>query len=114
MTFLTRTADGKVVVYSRTTGQSFERWPVDAREMLASGDYTQRPPGDSAPEPDPAQSPAVDPVPHVTAANALTESVSPTGAPLSIAPPEGVSAAAPVQLPTGRTPRAAKSVTPTI
>lgn len=36
----TRTADGKVVLYFRETGERFERWSVDAREMLATGAYT--------------------------------------------------------------------------
>lgn len=32
-------ADGKVLVRERATGQESNAWPVDARELLASGEY---------------------------------------------------------------------------
>ena len=87
------------------TGERIERWPVDARELIRSGAYTaDDPQGDSrasaaasvsaTPDPD-------DPVPHVTRAKASVEAQSPTGAPLVIAPADGVSPAAPVQMPSG-------------
>ena len=38
-----RTHEGKWVLYHGATGHRLERWPVDAREMLASGDYTADP-----------------------------------------------------------------------
>lgn len=34
---------GKVHLYDRITGQRLERWPVDARELLATGGYTTDP-----------------------------------------------------------------------
>lgn len=90
------------------TGERIERWPVDARELIRSGAYTaDDPQGDSrdraaasvsaTPDPEPSS----DPVPHVTRAKASVEAQSPTGAPLVIAPADGVSLAAPVQMPSG-------------
>ena len=38
-----RTPDGKVVLFLKSTGQRFERWPVDAREMMNTGDYSHAP-----------------------------------------------------------------------
>lgn len=35
----TRTPEGKVVVVECATGYRFERWPVDARDMIESGCY---------------------------------------------------------------------------
>jgi hypothetical protein len=40
MMFSTFLETGKVVVYDRATGQRLERWPVDARELLATGGFT--------------------------------------------------------------------------
>jgi hypothetical protein len=39
-----RTADGMAIVYHRTTGEQFIRWPIDAREMIESGHYSAAPP----------------------------------------------------------------------
>ncbi|WP_373069755.1 hypothetical protein [Gemmatimonas sp.] len=44
---------GKWVLYDRTTGAAFWRWPVDAREMLATGAYTVDPPSLDATPVDP-------------------------------------------------------------
>jgi hypothetical protein len=114
-----RTPEGKVVLFRESDGQRFERWPVDARGMMASGEYTYTEPplsdahslikddgiatalASGAPIPVPG---APDPVPHVTQANAQNAAQSPTGAPLIVSPTSGVQAAAPVQLPTGRVP----------
>lgn len=38
--FSTFSPEGKVVLYDRATGQRLERWPVDARELLATGGFT--------------------------------------------------------------------------
>lgn len=35
--------EGKVALFDRATGQRLERWPVDARELLATGAYTTDP-----------------------------------------------------------------------
>lgn len=106
---LERTPEGKVVLYRTSDGQRFVRWPIDARDMLASGEYTAVPP--NAPGQDsstsdtatvtPAQEyGAVDPVPHVAEALALSAAQSPTGAPLVVAPNDGPPPVArPVQLP---------------
>lgn len=34
---------GRVTLYDRISGQRLERWPVDARELLATGGYTTDP-----------------------------------------------------------------------
>lgn len=41
---------GKHVLYRRVDGQRIERWPVDARAILATGDYVTSPP-DISPAP---------------------------------------------------------------
>lgn len=40
----TTVPQGMVVVYARDTGAAVVRWPVDARELLASGGFTADPP----------------------------------------------------------------------
>lgn len=49
---------GQVVLYDRATGQRLERWPVDARELLATGGFT-------VDTPNPEASPHATPVPPV-------------------------------------------------
>jgi hypothetical protein len=39
-----RTPEGKWAIYHAVTGQQIERWPVDARGMLATGEYVSEPP----------------------------------------------------------------------
>ena len=34
---------GKVIVIHTETGEEHERWPIDAREMIATGEYEQKP-----------------------------------------------------------------------
>lgn len=46
--FTTFSPEGKVVVYDRATGQRLERWPVDARELLATGGFTADTPNPEA------------------------------------------------------------------
>ncbi len=58
----------KVLVYHKETGEAFERWPIDAREMLAEGSYQMHPPGTEAPEPQHEEQ-----QPHVKAAEALAD-----------------------------------------
>ncbi len=77
----------KVIVYRLKDGEAFVRWPVDAREMLATGDYTTEDPsvqgepskgeeaGEKVAEP-------VDPVPHVAAAKKAAEAEHSPGVPL--------------------------------
>ena len=89
---------GKVLLKHDKTGEEFERWPVDAREMMATGEYTQvmghadpvirprndeaefhkgsgsddsTPPSDTAVVGDEDSGP--DPVPHKTAAEKALE-----------------------------------------
>jgi hypothetical protein len=45
---LPRNPEGKVVVFHRVTGERFERWPVDAREMIQMGEYRVTPPTETA------------------------------------------------------------------
>jgi hypothetical protein len=49
--FTTFSPEGKVVLYDRATGQRLERWPVDARELLATGGFTADTPIPEAPTP---------------------------------------------------------------
>jgi hypothetical protein len=93
-----RTPEGKVILFRISTGDAFERWPVDARDMLATGDYTT----------DPPKTATADAVPVDTAASPVLP-VSPTLSPEleAIVGPTKVSAtpaspAAPVVLPKGR------------
>lgn len=70
---------GMAVLYRISTGERFERWPVDAREMMATGDYTtQSPDGPEAPAEAPTEAPT-DPVPHVTQAEALNKAATAPG-----------------------------------
>ena len=68
---------GKWVLFSKETGERFERWPIDGKAMLACGAYTRDVPGTGetagplpvSPGLNPASiTPGVDPVPHVAAA----------------------------------------------
>jgi len=43
-----RTPEGMDVLYEASTGRRRRFWPVDARDHLASGDYTAVPPGGAA------------------------------------------------------------------
>ena len=38
-----KTAQGKVAIYNVETGERVERWPVDARGMIASGEFSATP-----------------------------------------------------------------------
>ena len=75
-----------MVVFERATGRRLERWPVDARAMLASGDCTATPledgagadpTADAAPQPPAAEAPAFVDVPSAS-------SVHPLGVPLVV------------------------------
>jgi hypothetical protein len=106
MTTFARTPEGKVVLFRTSTGDRFERWPVDARDMLASGDYTLGEPS----APPVATAPVAASAP-VTLAGAPTQNpVAPSlppeveaviGKPVTVAA-ETASRAAPVQIPSGR------------
>lgn len=48
-----RTREGKWAIYHAVTGQQIERWPVDARAMLATGEYVAVPPSGASPLPPP-------------------------------------------------------------
>lgn len=84
-----RTPEGKVVLIRASTGERFERWPVDAREMLATGEYTQG-------QPDPAPPPAVLGIPQ------LPKEIAP-GVPAVYTHARDAAPAVPFQMPTGRT-----------
>ena len=58
----------KVLIFHKETGEAFERWPIDAREMLAQGSYQMHPPGEEAPEPEYEEQQD-----HVKAAEALVD-----------------------------------------
>lgn len=85
-----RTREGKVVLYDRATGQRLERWPVDARDMVRSGDYTT-----DAPDGISAETPAV----PVTPSPALPHEHSP-GVPLVVTRSVDAPPAKPMQAPT--------------
>lgn len=59
MTSPASTSEGKVVLYHATTGQRREFWPVDARGILGTGEYTADPQSGA-----PATSASVDPAPE--------------------------------------------------
>jgi hypothetical protein len=46
-----RTPEGKWRVYDKETGAYLDRWPIDARGLLATGDYVDEPPEGSEPAP---------------------------------------------------------------
>lgn len=54
-----------MVLFRVSTGERLERWSVDARGMVASGEFTETPPAGAAPEPAsvPAQPVLPPPVP---------------------------------------------------
>lgn len=39
-----KTTDGKWIVFDAKTGKQLERWPVDAKLLLANGECTAEPP----------------------------------------------------------------------
>ena len=93
---------GKVIIYHVETGEAFERWPIDAREMLSTGDYTQEVPGGAKGGTGAPPAPPLDPVPHVKAAEeALKDhphkviNREPEPPPAAIPPPEEPAAPAP-------------------
>ena len=92
---LPRTQDGKVVLYDASTGERFARWPIDAREMLATGAYTT----DTLQATNGVATVPVttrgEPLPVVPAVPGAL--MSPTGAPLVIG--KAVGAAQPMQFP---------------
>ena len=70
----------KVSVWNTESGEEFVRWPIDAREMVSSGEYSFASPGSDPVE---TKSQEVDPVPHVKAAKASLKDVVP-GAPANV------------------------------
>ncbi len=68
-------------VFRVSDGECFVRWPIDAREMLKSGDYTLEDP--SGAQPVEAEPEAKDPVPHVAEAKEKVEAEHSPGAPLN-------------------------------
>lgn len=93
MTTPLRTSEGKWVIFERATGKRFERWPVDAREQTASGDYSYDPP-DGHIEPE-AESPSASPSEVETAKH-------PLGIPLVATKSGDAAPSAPVQIPGAR------------
>lgn len=45
-----RTPDGKWVLFHTKTGKQIERWSVDARAMIATGEYTTEVPAGVVPD----------------------------------------------------------------
>jgi len=58
---------GRVTLYDRTTGHRLERWPVDARELLATGGFTTDPSSLATAAPVPVPSVVESPAPDVAA-----------------------------------------------
>jgi hypothetical protein len=96
-----RTAEGKVVLYSATTGKVREFWPVDAAGHVASGDYVEYPaqPGGEVPALAPNETAAVQPL---APASAPLPTVTPLGAPAVHSTAADASPAAPLGEPTRR------------
>ena len=84
-----RTPEGKWVLYRGSDGQRIDRWPVDARAMLATGGYTADPPhgtlrppatvapGSASPLPDPLPAEYAPGVPLVASAAGVPASPFP-------------------------------------
>lgn len=70
-----RTPEGKWMLYRVTDGQRFDRWSVDAQQMLATGGYTADPPnGDDRPTATVAPGTAIDhPTPDTPEPPAVAE-----------------------------------------
>ena len=86
----------KIKIWNKETGEEFERWPIDARQMLASGYYTTTNPevpeettasSVGVPEPE-DEEPVKDPMPHVTAAAEASGKEHSPGVPLRATPAE--------------------------
>lgn len=93
---LPRTSGAKIALYNVETGQRTERWPVDAREMLARGGWSLTPAGQEPIEDVEAALRVAPPAAAVNNEAALIDdaaALSPTGAPLNVVR-EGVSTAA--------------------
>lgn len=90
------TNPGQVVLWDRA-GQRFVRWPVDARAMVAQGDYTLEPPeGAEAVK-------GGDPVPaEPLAPLTVISGTHPSGGPLNVVRSEDAPAVAPITRPKGR------------
>lgn len=98
MAKLPLTPEGKVVLFSSATGERFERWPVDAQEMLATGAYSsEAPAGHVEPAPSPPP-PALNPV-----ADAPREYAP--GVPIVSTHARDTAPAVPHEIPAGRTSR---------
>jgi hypothetical protein len=70
--------DGKVTVYDVATGAALQRWPVDARDLIASGAFAWSPPNDNpatAPVPAWAKGIGAPPAPQDPALTPLGEPV---------------------------------------
>lgn len=83
-----RSGTQKVIIFRKKDGEPFERWPVDAREMLATGEYTARDPSGVVPEGtvvEPEQPPeaAHDPAPQVKEAKEKAAREHSPGVPLN-------------------------------
>lgn len=59
-----RTPRGKWVIYRADTGERLERWPVDARGMLETDEFTAEAPGGGEDTPAPAAEPEPEPGPE--------------------------------------------------
>lgn len=64
-----KTPEGKWVVFEVATGKQLERWPVDAKHLVADPAYSYAPPEGVEPQVDPG------PPTHVGAPKAVTASV---------------------------------------
>lgn len=89
-----RTPEGREVLYLRATGVRFERWPVDARDMLATGAYTADPSEVGTVAPAAPVSAPSEPVP-------LTQYAP--GVPLVVTKSEDAPPGKPTAIPTGHT-----------
>lgn len=80
-----RTSGTKVALFHIETGQRIERWPVDAREILQRGGYALTPPNEPPVEDvEAALRVAMPPAAAPTDAALISDTASPTGAPLQV------------------------------
>ena len=110
----------KILIWNKETGEEYERWPIDARAMLASGHYTTTNPNEAGvttasvaglPEPG-DEEPEADPAPQATAAKEASGKEHSPGVPLKATPETPVAGEAAAKTPakkgTGRKSQASK------
>ncbi len=96
-----KTVDGKWLLFDKK-GEQFERWPIDAKGMLKTGEFSLEPPEGVEPRLPAALPSAVQPIPKAKEHPLGIETVETRS---GDAPP-----GEPVKIPTGRTGKGKKDI----